>query len=247
MTTTPGRTNGVARSTIERAPAPNIAMNRSEARCRDSLAERIYDRLHGAMAFLGVLFLAVVISERLVDPREPMRSILAGLGWGIWAAFGVEFGLRLLLSERRVAFLRRYWWQIALLALPFLNVVRVLAAARITRLGRALSAGVRSTETARSRLTGRLGWLASLTVVVVIVAADVLYQFADYASYASALRDAAVATTTGSPTREDAGVAQALDVVLATYSVIVVASLAAALGAFFLDERRPERRRVVSL
>ncbi len=189
------------------------------------------------MAFLGALFLAVVVSERMVDPREPMRSILVAVGWITWAAFVGEFVLRLFLTESKLSFLRRYWWQAALLLVPFLNVFRVLAATRATRLGRALSAGVRGTRSARSRLRGRLGWLASLTVIAIIVGADLLYQFADYPSYAKALHDAALATITGNPTREPAAVAQVLDVVLAAYSVIVVASLAAALGAFFLDDK----------
>lgn len=190
------------------------------------------------MAFLGLLFLVVVVSERLVDPREPMRSILITVGWAIWAAFAAEFALRFVLSDDKSVFVRTYWWQAILLLIPFLNIVRALAAARVTRLGRVLSAGVRGTKTARMRLTGRLGWLASLTVIVAIVAADVLYQFGGYRFYAVALRDAAIATLTGTPTKASTGVAQALDVALAAYSVFVVASLAAALGAFFLDDER---------
>lgn len=205
------------------------------------LSERIYERLHGVMAFFGVLFLAVVISERLVDPREPLRSLLILIGWTTWAVFVLEFVVRLAIAPSKYVFLRRYWWQIALLALPFLNAVRAFAAARVTRLGRVLGAGLRGTRSARERLTGRLGWLVSVTVIVVIIAADLLYQFADYPSYASALHDAALATVTGQRTDATSAVAQWLEVVLAVYSVVIFASLAGALGAHFLsDDRREE-------
>lgn len=205
------------------------------------LSERIYQRLHGVMAFFGVLFLAVVISERLVDPREPLRSLLIVIGWATWAVFVLEFATRFALAPAKIVFLRRYWWQLLLLAIPFLNAVRAFAAARVTRLGRVLGAGLRGTRSARNRLAGRLGWLVSITVIVVIVAADLLYQFADYPSYASALHDAALATITGQRTDASSGIAQLLEVVLAVYSVVIFASLAGALGAHFLsDDRRDE-------
>lgn len=206
------------------------------------LAERIYERLHGLMAFFGVLFLAVVVSERLVDPREPLRSILVLVGWVTWTAFVLEFATRLVIAPEKVTFLRRNWWQVALLVLPFLNAIRVFAALRVTRLGRVLGAGIRGTRSARARFAGRLGWITSVTVIVVIVSADVLYGFAGYETYASALHDAALATMTGQRTEADSGVAQTLEVFLAVYSVVIFASLAGSLGALFLDEQ-PRRER----
>lgn len=206
-----------------------------------ALAERLYERLSGLMTFLGLLFLVVFMSERLIDPREPIHSILLWIGWVTWAFFFLEFGLRLLLSESKSLFFRRHWWQLILLALPFLAFIRLFAVARVTRMtrvGRALSAGIRGTLSARSRLAGRLGWVTSSTVIVVIVSADLLYGFADYPTYAAALHEAALATIAGQRTTATSGFAQVLEVVLATYSVVIVASLAASLGAFFLDPQR---------
>lgn len=200
------------------------------------LVERIHERLHGLMAFFGVLFLVVVITERLVDPREPLRSVLVTVGWLTWAAFVIEFAARFTTAPRKVRFLRTNWWQILLLALPFLNAIRAFAALRVSRLGRALGAGIRGTRTARSRFAGRLGWIVSATVIVVIVAADILYSFAEYESYAAALHDAALATITGQRTTATSAVAQFLEVGLAIYSVVIFASLAGSLGALFLSE-----------
>jgi len=43
----------------------------------------------------------------------------------------------------------------------------------------------------------------------------------------------------GEPLSADSGVARLLDVVLAVYSVAVFATVAGALGAYFLDRNRP--------
>lgn len=219
-------------------------MTTNKARPRDvvedrpfRLAERLHERLHGLMAFFGVLFLVVVITERLLDPREPVRSVLVAVGWLTWAAFVIEFAARFATAPGKLHFLRKNWWQILLLALPFLNAIRAFAALRVSRLSRALGAGIRGTRSARSRFAGRLGWIVSATVIVVIVAADILYGFADYESYAAAVHDAALATVTGQRTSATSAVAQILEVGLAIYSVVIFASLAGSLGALFLSDK----------
>ena len=61
-----------------------------------------------------------------------------------------------------------------------------------------------------------------------------LYVLGAYDEYAEALHDAALATVTGEPLPRANQVADVLEVVLAVYSVAVFATLAGALGAFFL-------------
>jgi voltage-gated potassium channel len=58
-----------------------------------------------------------------------------------------------------------------------------------------------------------------------------------YDDYASALHGAALATVTGEPLSAEGGIARAVEVVLAVYSVAVFATLAGALGAYFLARR----------
>lgn len=189
------------------------------------------------MAALGLLFLVIVVSERMIEPREPLNSVLSLTSWAIWAAFVAEFAWRVAAAPSKKRFLLRDGWQAVLLLLPFLNVLRGLAAVRLTRVGRALSAGVRATRTARANLAGRLGWVVTLTVTVIIVAADILYQFSGFTTYSSALHAAALATITGRPTEADSGTAQVLEVLLAAYSVVVFAALAGTAGAYFLGDR----------
>jgi voltage-gated potassium channel len=80
-----------------------------------------------------------------------------------------------------------------------------------------------------------------VTGVVVLAGSQLLYVGGAYQDYAPALHEAALATVTGQPLTAEAGVARILEVVFAVYSVAVFATLAGALGAYFLDHRQPAR------
>jgi voltage-gated potassium channel len=88
-------------------------------------------------------------------------------------------------------------------------------------------------------LTGRIGWLATITTVVIVGASQFLFATGTYTDYGSALHGAALGAITGEPLAADGVIAQCTEVVLAIYSVAVFATLAGSLGAFFL-QRAPE-------
>ncbi|QBI21937.1 hypothetical protein ER308_06120 [Egibacter rhizosphaerae] len=205
---------------------------------REALAERIADRLDAPMTALGIVFLLLVLAETVIQPAGPAFAVA---GWVIWSAFVGEFLLRLTVAPSRWRFLRRNWWQLVFLVLPFLRFLRVLARIRVRALvrgGRVLSSAVRGTRTAGRNLTGRTAWLAATTVIVVLAASQLLYEFATYDAYLLALHDTALSAISGQPLTADGAVARVLELVLAVYSVVVFAALAGMLGAFFL-ERRP--------
>lgn len=99
---------------------------------------------------------------------------------------------------------------------------------------RVLSAAVRGSRSAGRLLSGRVAWLVVVTGVVVLAASQLLYVTGSYEHYHDALHDAALATVTGEPLSATDGFARVLEVLLAVYSVAVFATLAGALGAFFL-------------
>jgi voltage-gated potassium channel len=79
--------------------------------------------------------------------------------------------------------------------------------------------------------------VASLTAIVILATAQLLYEFADFPSFGEALHAAAYGAITGEPVGSDELVASVIELLLAAYSVVVFASLAGILGAFFLDDR----------
>lgn len=207
---------------------------------RERLAESIADRLDKPMTVLGVIFLLLVLAETVARPRGEVATVYATVSWVIWAAFVGEFVLRMVVAPSTARFLRRNWWQLVFLALPFLRFLRIVARLRLRPLmrgGRVLSSAVRGTRTAGRNLSGRAAWLGATTVIVVLAASQLLFEFAAYDTYADALHDAAYAAVTGQPLTADAGFARVLELVLAVYSVVVFAALAGMLGAYFLERR----------
>ncbi|MBO1752177.1 hypothetical protein J4G33_10225 [Actinotalea sp. BY-33] len=208
-------------------------------------AEALSQRLDVPMGALGLIFLFVVLGQNLAE-GPPLADVLAVLGWVLWGAFVAEFALRAYVAKDQGRFWRRNWWQVLFLALPFLRVFRALQIARslriarVARVGGVLSSAVRGSRSAGRLLTGRVGWLATVTGVVVLASSQLLYVLEAFDSYAQALHGAALATITGQPLRSPDGAARVLEVVLSVYSVAVFATLAGALGAYFLE--RPRER-----
>ncbi|NWN89564.1 MAG: hypothetical protein HLX51_13690 [Micrococcaceae bacterium] len=199
------------------------------------------------MGVLGIIFLLVVLAQLLVtDPTG--QVVLSVVGWVFWGVFVAEFLLRAYVARFQGNFWRKNWWQVIFLLVPFLRFFRALRALRILRVarfGRVLSAGVRGSRSAEKLLSNRVAWLVAVTAIVILAASQLLYLFADYPSYLDALYEAALATVTGSGFSADTVFARILHVVLAIFSVVVFATLAGTLGAFFL-RREPVAEEVSS-
>lgn len=204
---------------------------------RQRWAEELLDRLTPAMSALGIIFLLVVLGEQLARDNSALSTGLTALGWVLWAVFAVELAARHVVAPDKRRFWRRNWWQVAFLALPFLRVLRLVRAVRFLRTGRVLSSAVRSSRSARSILGGRIGWLAAVSAITVLGSSQLLYEFARFDRYGDALHAAALATITGEPVGQPGGFARVLEVLLAVFSVVVFATLAGSLGAYFLESR----------
>ena len=222
-------------------------MNRAPARAtqeRMRAAEALAARLDRPMGFLGVLFLFVVLGQLLVTDPQWTR-LLSVTGWVFWGVFVAEFVLRAYVAGFQATFWRRNWWQVIFLLIPFLRFVRALQAARllrvtrVARVGGIVSAGVRGSRSAGRLLSSRIGWLAAVTVVVILAASQLLYAVGSHTGYTTALYEAAMATITGTGITAEDPFAKALQLVLAVYSVAVFATLAGSLGAYFLRDQDP--------
>ena len=209
-------------------------------RARDETPETegLARRLDKPMGVLGLIFVLIVLGQSLAR-EDWLVTTLTVLGWMAWAIFVAEFAFRAVTATDRRRFWARNWWQVIFLAVPFLRFARALTVLRAARVGGVLTAAVRGSRSAGRLLSGRIGWLVAVTGVVILATSQLLYVIGAYASYGPALYDAALATVSGEPLSAYGGIARLLDVVLAVYSVAVFATVAGALGAFFLDRNRP--------
>ncbi|HEX6419809.1 MAG TPA: hypothetical protein VFZ77_15015 [Acidimicrobiales bacterium] len=217
-------------------------MGRSAAE-RQGLAEVLYHRLHPATAALGLLFVVVLLAQSAAREGTALHRVLLALTWLLWATFAAEYVLRLVIAPSRWGFLRRTWWQLLFLAVPFLTMIRALLVLRVARPTRVAVAALRGGRSARASLTGRGAWIGVATAIVIFAAADTLYRSGAVVPYGEALHAAALAGITGEPTGSDDGLARVLDVVLSAYAVVVFAALAGITGAYFIEHRDEQRPR----
>lgn len=207
---------------------------------RERRVEDLSVRLDPLMTVLSILFVLVVLGQ-FVPTSSRVDRVLLIATWVLWGAFVAEFVVRLTLAPAIAPFLRRNWWQVVLLLLPFLGFLRIVRLARLSRAGRILSSSIRATRRAQRSLRNRLLWVSAIHVIVILGGAELAVEFAGYRSLLPALYDVAYAATTGEPLRSDTGLAQVMEIVLAIYSVVVFAAIAGTVGAFFL-ERTAERK-----
>ena len=194
------------------------------------------------MSALGVLFLLVVLGEQFARPGSTVSTVLTVVGWVLWTVFVVEFVARMVVAPSTSQFLKRNWWQVLFLVLPFLRILRLVRALRVLRTGRVLSSAVRSSRSVRQVLGGRIAWLAVVSAITILASSQLLYAFAGYDSYGDALHAAALAAITGEPLGRPDPFARILEVVLAIFSVVVFATLAGSVGAYFLRNSEPPER-----
>jgi voltage-gated potassium channel len=198
--------------------------------------EKLARQLDGPMAALGVVFVLVVLGQVLARDSR-IVSVLTVVGWALWCVFAGELLLRAYVARDQRTFWLRNWWQLLFLAVPFLRFARVIAAFRAARVGAVVGAAVRGSRSAGRVLSSRLWWLGIVTVIVALASSQLLYTLGSYTNYGEALHAATLATISGEPLRAQDGFARVMELLLAAYSVVVFAGLAAAVGAFFL---RPE-------
>ncbi|RNM13281.1 potassium channel family protein [Nocardioides pocheonensis] len=83
-----------------------------------------------ALAFLVAYAWPVV--DRSLDAQ--VRSFLNAFSWTVYAAFAIDFVVRLVLADRRSDYAKAHWYDVGLIALPVLRplrLLRLLAFARI--------------------------------------------------------------------------------------------------------------------
>ena len=221
-----------------------------EPTTRERLAALLEQRLDIPMAVLAVGWAGLVAYE-LIAPRDQTAWIFLASNT-IWAVFGIELLVKLVVSGHPLRFLRRHWPSVIFLILPILRVLRLARALRAMRLlpaSRVVGSSYRAVGTARGLLTGRLQFLLAATAVIVFGSGQLLFVL-------ERGRDGAVGTLgdalwwsanlgiSANIVHEPVTfVGRLLAIVLSSYAIVVFASLAATVGAFFIESRQERATR----
>jgi len=84
------------------------------------------------LAFAFLVAYAIPVVDERVD--RDLESFLVVVSWTVWAAFALDFAVRLWLAEQRGQYARSHWYDVALVLVRMLRplrLLRLLALARV--------------------------------------------------------------------------------------------------------------------
>ncbi len=213
---------------------------------RGKLLQRVQDWLEVPMLVLSFVWLALLIGEFVLGESRAFNV----LGTVIWVIFILAFLVELILAPRKIAHLKKNWLVVLSLMLPALRLFRLFRAFRLLRLAR-VGRSVRLVRVLTSLNRGMgalgaslgrrgLGYVAALTVLVVLAGAAGIFAFERDVpdgpkSYGEALWwTLMVLTTMGSQYWPETLEGRVLCIVLSLYALAMFGYLTAALATFFV-------------
>jgi len=190
--------------------------------------ERFERQIAVPMLVLSLAIVPLIVIPLVVDLSRPVRNTFIALDWLVWAAFVVEYLVRLYLAPHKWLFVRHNLFDLLIVVLPFLRPLRVIRSARAARLLRA------------GRATSFLGRGVQVGAVVVreyehTAAGSNIHTFPDALWWAIST----TATVGGDKFPVTAG-GRAVAVVLMLFGVGVFGLLAASFASFFVGRRAEE-------
>jgi voltage-gated potassium channel len=92
------------------------------------------------MLVLSLAIIPLLVFPLVANLSVATESTFIALDWLIWAAFALEYGVRLWLAPEKLNFIRRNRLDLVVIVLPFLRPLRVVRSARALRVLRAARA-----------------------------------------------------------------------------------------------------------
>lgn len=213
---------------------------------RYELLRALEDWLEGPMVALAFVWLALLVGELVWGER---RAFLV-LGTLIWGVFILDFGVKLVLVRRKLAYLRKNWLSAISLLVPALRIFRIFRVVRLLRLARvgrglrlfrllsSLNRGMRALGASLHRRG--FPYILALTAVVTTAGSAGMYAFESRIdggidSYGEALWwTAMVMTTLGSDAWPQTFEGRVLCIFLALYAFGIFGYVTATLATFFV-------------
>lgn len=101
---------------------------------REELLKKFESWTEIPMIVLVLVMIVTLVIPLVVHLPNETHLILELIDWVIWAIFALELGIRAYLSSHRIAYLRKNWLDLLVVALPVLRVFRIFRAARLLRI-----------------------------------------------------------------------------------------------------------------
>jgi len=146
---------------------------------RSQLLERFEQATELPLLVLAAAMIPLLVVPIAMDLSETADTALLSVDWIIWAVFALELSVRTYLADRRINYLKTHWYDVLIVALPFLRPLRIVRSARalrLLRLGRTFSFFARATADARGLLRRRgLQYVLLFGLVAIFASAGAMY------------------------------------------------------------------------
>jgi voltage-gated potassium channel len=129
------------------------------------------------MLVLSLAIIPLLIIPLVADLSPASERTLFALDWFLWAAFALEYGIRLYLAPSKGHFVRSNVIDLVVVVVPFLRPLRVMRSARMLRLLRAARVGaflLRGIDAVKDVLTRHKLHYVLLVATVVTVGAGLI-------------------------------------------------------------------------
>lgn len=143
---------------------------------RQELLERWEHLTEIPLTVLALAIIPLLLGPFFFDLDNDTERAFLALDWTIWAIFALDISVRTYLAEKKLAYLRRNWFDVMIVVLPFLRPLRVLRSVRAIRLLRAGPFLIRVSANSRELLRHRgLQWVLLLGLVIIFASATVVW------------------------------------------------------------------------
>jgi voltage-gated potassium channel len=88
------------------------------------------------MLVLAFLMVPLLLGPELFDLSPELRETFFVLDWFIWAVFALELAIKTYLSQDRGVYLKRHWFDVIIVVVPFLRPLRLVTSLRFVRVAR---------------------------------------------------------------------------------------------------------------
>lgn len=154
-------------------------VTRRERRAR--LLARFEEATEWPLLLLALAMIPLIVVPIAFDIDSDTDLALDSVSYIIWAIFAVELSIRTFLSEKRIRYLIRHWYDVLIVVVPFLRPLRIARsarAARLFRLGRLTPFLARAWSSTHSLMKHRgLEWIVLGGIAIVFAGAAIVWAF----------------------------------------------------------------------
>jgi voltage-gated potassium channel len=130
------------------------------------------------MVIIALALIPLILVPLVVALPERLAELWQTLSWLVWAAFAAELVVKTYLAPRRLTYLRQHWFDVVIVAVPFLRPLRALQAMRLLQVARLVAAGVKAFTVVRVIATRHgLQYIVAVSLLLLLFATGAVTLF----------------------------------------------------------------------